>query len=98
MAIGAVATFRCPPGREAELTALLAEVRAQVRREAGNVYYDIYRSRTDPAEFVVMERYRDREAVRAHGASADTRRFAEALRALLDEDMAVRIYEGLDDD
>ncbi|MBV9512023.1 MAG: antibiotic biosynthesis monooxygenase [Caulobacteraceae bacterium] len=98
MAIGAVARFRCAPGAEEKVAEMLIRLRGDVRKEPGNLFYDIYRSRADPSSIVVLERYSDREAVRAHAGAAYVQAFGEAVRPLLQGDIEVEILQGADDE
>jgi quinol monooxygenase YgiN len=45
---------------------LLPELAEKTRSEDGNVFYEIYRSESEPTEFVLRERYVDDEAAQAH--------------------------------
>ncbi len=54
---------------EALLAALLT-LRDQTRTEAGNVRFDILGSDIEPGAFLLIEAFRNEEAVRAHRASA----------------------------
>jgi len=98
MAIGATVHLRCAPGREDELVAQLTRLRSKIRQETGNIYYDVYRSRTEPGAFLITERYRDRDAVRAHAKADYVQGMGEQLRQLLEGEMVVQIYEGVTDD
>ena len=48
---------------------LLPALAEQSRREAGNISYAIYRSQTDPDEFILHECYADESAAEAHRKS-----------------------------
>ncbi|MBV9510060.1 MAG: antibiotic biosynthesis monooxygenase [Caulobacteraceae bacterium] len=98
MAVGAVARFRCAPGAEDKVAEILTRLRGDVRKEPGNLVYDIYRSRADPSAIVVLERYRDREAVRTHAGAAYVQAFGEAVRPLLQSDIEVEILQGVGDE
>ena len=57
MAIGIVATLKVKEGEDANFTAIFKELAAAVRaHEPGNSYYDLYKSKTEPHTFVVLER------------------------------------------
>lgn len=55
--------------REAEIPrilALLPELAAKTRNEAGNLSYAIYQAENHPGELILHERYADAAAVEAH--------------------------------
>jgi quinol monooxygenase YgiN len=45
---------------------LLPEMAEKTRSEAGNIFYEVYRSESDPTEFILRERYVDEQAAEAH--------------------------------
>lgn len=81
-----VIKFKVKPGSntafENAMGAMMAQVRAQ---EPGNLYCDLLRLPQDPQTYVVMERYQDAQATKAHGESAYIKKLGEALMSgLLD--------------
>jgi hypothetical protein len=61
-----VVQFKVKPGENAAFEKLFRDTEMKVREnEPGNLSYDLYR--TGPQTYVVVERYRDRDAVKAHG-------------------------------
>jgi quinol monooxygenase YgiN len=58
------------PGKAAELEALLRGMVEPCRAEAGNVRWDIWQDRDDPARFVLDELYVDDAAIAAHRGTA----------------------------
>jgi quinol monooxygenase YgiN len=66
--IGVIATLRIKDGAaeafEAGFTELAAKVRAN---EAGNIAYQLCKSRTEPNTYKVLELYADQDALTAHG-------------------------------
>lgn len=71
MAIGVVATLIVQAGKEKEFEEIFAGLRQQVLdNEDGCEMYDIYKSKSDASTYVVMERYKDEAALKAHGESA----------------------------
>lgn len=49
---------------------LLPELAEQSRKEAGNVFYTVYQSATNPGELFLHECYADADAAEAHKQSA----------------------------
>ena len=76
-----IAEFTALPGNEEVVADLLAGLAEKVRREAGNVVFDCYRSAKNTAKFVVYEVYRDQAAFETH-ISAD---YGAAFNARLQE-------------
>jgi quinol monooxygenase YgiN len=68
MAIGIIATLKIQDGKNAEFEGFFTELARQVRaNEAGNLAYQLTKSRTDPQTYKVLELYADQDAVDAHG-------------------------------
>jgi quinol monooxygenase YgiN len=68
MTIGIVATMKIQEGKNAEFEAFFGELAKQVRaNEAGNIAYQLTKSRTDPQTYKVLELYTDQDAISAHG-------------------------------
>ncbi len=44
----------------------LRRLAAATRREAGNLFYAVHRSATDPAQFLIYEQYRSRADLELH--------------------------------
>ena len=81
-----VIKFKVKPGSNAAFENAMGEMMAQVRaQEPGNLYCDLLRLPQDPQTYVVMERYQDAQATKAHGESAYIKKLGEALMSgLLD--------------
>ncbi|WP_186137397.1 putative quinol monooxygenase [Burkholderia gladioli] len=58
----------------------------EVRKESGCLQYDLHRDQTRPGRFVMIERWRDAEALKAHGEATAFKALSEVLstRATLD--------------
>lgn len=65
--IGVIAQLKIAAGKEAEFEAAAGELVAAVNaNEPGCELYALFRSPTDPSEYVFMERYADKAALGAH--------------------------------
>ncbi|MEQ8746879.1 putative quinol monooxygenase [Pyruvatibacter sp.] len=83
-AVGIVATLIIQAGKEAEFEAVFKDLRAQVlANEKGCEMYDVYRSKADASTYVIMERYQDADALKAHGESAHFKAAGPKLGAVL---------------
>ncbi len=88
--IGAVVTIVAHEAKEEELIAVLRAMQAEVSAEPGCDLYRVVRLKRQPRTFVLMELYRDEEALAAHQANAALARFGPELEPLT-ESMEVRL-------
>jgi quinol monooxygenase YgiN len=65
-----IAHHRMKEGAESEVFALLPGFIEMARAEPGNVTFDAYRDFDDPQAYVLLERYRSREAFAEHRGTA----------------------------
>lgn len=71
MTIGVVAILRVKEGGAEGFEAVFRELAASVREnEPDNIVYDIFRSRSEPNTYKVLEIYRSEAALVAHRESA----------------------------
>ncbi len=83
-AIGGTKTIVVQEGQEAAFEALFAELRAIVLKDEGNIYYDLYKSRTVPRGYVVLERYSDVAHWQAHQDAEYGKDYFPKIRAMLE--------------
>jgi quinol monooxygenase YgiN len=78
--------FKVKPGKNADFEKAISEVMVGVReKEPGNVYCDLLHLPQDPQTYVIIERYKDAEAAKAHSESEYIKRLGAALKnGLLD--------------
>lgn len=80
MTIGVIATITIQEGKNAEFERVFLELTEQVlANEPGTLFYALHRSQSDPQVYKVLEQYRSKEDVDAHGK---TEYFAAANRKL----------------
>ena len=86
-------TFKCRPGmREAFLEKLRAEgIVAACRGEAGNLGYDYYLSAENDCDLLLIEKWRDFDAVKAHAQQPHMARMDE-LKGEYTTDMVLEMY------
>ena len=78
MAVGIVATLTIQAGKGAEFEAAFGELQAAVRaNEPGSVYYDLFKE--NETTYVVMEKYVDEAAAKAHGEADHFKTLGAAL-------------------
>ncbi|MGF6272504.1 quinol monooxygenase YgiN [Massilia sp. UYP11] len=87
-----IATLYAKAGQEAALAARMHEMIDATRKEAGCILYELQRSDEDPREFIMVEYWRDAEAIALHDASAHMAALVADLPALVDRPVVVRRY------
>ena len=72
-------TYKCKPDMSDEfLEAIMAEgIDAACRAEDGNIKYDYYYAADDSDELFLVEKWRDKEALDAHGRQPHFKRLGE---------------------
>lgn len=73
--------FRVKPGKNADFEKAISEMMVGVRaKEPGNVYCDLLHLAGDSQTYVIMERYRDAAASKAHVESEYIKKLGDALK------------------
>jgi quinol monooxygenase YgiN len=80
------------PGTADQLKALLFDLAAQSRRETGCNAYKVFRSQSDPLEFLCYESWASDDALAAHMATPHVARAFEDGLPLLAEPPDRRVY------
>ena len=81
--IGVIAKMKIKDGKQAEFEAVFRGLTASIRSsEPGNKAYQLCHSRTDPAQYVVLEMYESDAALELHKKSEHMRAAAPAFAAL----------------
>lgn len=83
------------PNAAASGTALLKQYRGETRRESGNLRLDVLVEIKRPNRFAVVEVWKSKAELDAHGRSAAGAQFSEKLKALQDAPNDVRIDHAL---
>jgi quinol monooxygenase YgiN len=80
-----VVRFKIKPGRNADFEKIIKKLQGQLgASEPGNLYYDLYLPAPDSQTYVLIEHYRDADAITAHGKDPNTQAMASAIKDLLD--------------
>lgn len=87
-----IATLYARAGQEDALAARMHAMARATREEAGCMLYELQRSIDDPFEFIMVEYWRDAEAVALHDASAHMAALVADLPALVQRPVVVRKY------
>ncbi|WP_406631477.1 putative quinol monooxygenase [Amycolatopsis sp. WGS_07] len=91
-----IARFAPTPERAAQLRALLEGMVAPTRSEPGCLLYNLFTSRGDDPEFVLIERYEDTPALEAHRASAHYKNYRAQLPEMLAKPIEVTVLAPVD--
>jgi autoinducer 2-degrading protein len=67
MPVALIVKWIAEPEKQEEIAAILRTMKELVRQEPGCLSYEVFRSSEDPQEFMLVEVYRDQDAVTAHG-------------------------------
>ncbi|WP_137173955.1 putative quinol monooxygenase [Massilia sp. HP4] len=91
-----IATLHAQAGQEEALAQRLRAMALETRKEAGCILYELHQSHDDPREFVMVEYWRDAEAVALHDASTHMAALVADLPALVDRPVSVRKFTPAD--
>jgi quinol monooxygenase YgiN len=80
-----VVRFKIKAGRNADFENIMKKLQGQLAAsEPGNIHYDLYLPAVDSQTYVLIEHYKDADAVKAHGKDPNTQAMATAIKDLLD--------------
>lgn len=81
--ISVVAKLVVQDGKAEQTAAMFKELIKKVATEEGTLLYSINRKPSDQNTFVVIERYKDKEALGAHSSTAHFKEFSAKLGEVL---------------
>jgi quinol monooxygenase YgiN len=93
--IGVVAKFKVKEGKADEVIKLFEEIVPHVRQEEGTLFYTLNRDTANPNILIVMERYRDKDALRVHSKTPHFLAMFPKIGPLLEENPELSILEEL---
>ena len=79
-----IATFRAVAGQDSHVFGLISAYGEVVRKEPGNIFFEIYTERDDRHAFVIIERYRNEQAFQRHLDGAEGTAFNLQLAPLVE--------------
>ena len=87
-------TYKCKPGmNKAFLAKLNAEgLAAACRAEAGNIKYDYYLPENGSDELLLVEKWRDRDALKAHAAQPHFARIGAVKADYVDDTVIEKFF------
>lgn len=88
-----VANLKAKPGKENELIEVMKNLTADVRaKEPDTLDYVLLRSQKDPLQFLVYEKYRSGDAMKAHLTAPHFQDAAKKLAPILDGGLKAESY------
>ena len=78
-----VSYFEVGPAAKDKAAGLLRQVARQSRKDAGNLRFEVLQRLGQPDQFVVLEAWKDKDALAAHAAADHTKQFRDKLQGLL---------------
>lgn len=91
------AVMRAKKGKEDELIAAMKDLVAAVKKnEPGALDYTFHRARNDASLFMVYEKYKNGEAMKAHMGSAHFQGAAKKFGELLEGGLGIETYEVIE--
>ena len=94
VSIYVVTYFDVAPTAAAEAAALLRQYAEAARKEAGNLSSEGFEEIGRPNRFAILESWRDKPALEAHGAAASTSGFGAKLKLLLISGTGARLLSA----
>ncbi|HPW69100.1 MAG: putative quinol monooxygenase [Desulfomonilia bacterium] len=88
-----VAVMKAAESREKEMEEAVRALVTEVQAEDGTLVYAVHRGRKEPGKFLFYEKYRDKDAFKAHGATSHFAEFFGKVAPLLDGEPTIEIYE-----
>ncbi|MBT8149553.1 MAG: antibiotic biosynthesis monooxygenase [Pseudomonadales bacterium] len=96
MAIGLIATIRIQDGKNAEFEQIFSELTEQVlANEPGALFYALHRSKTDTQVYKVLEQYRGKEDLAAHGKTEYFQAANKKMAALVSAAPEIEVLDAV---
>ncbi|MCL6603296.1 MAG: antibiotic biosynthesis monooxygenase [Paenibacillus sp.] len=86
--------FHVIPERQAQFLEEIKPLIAASVAEEGNFSYELYRHTEQENDFIMVETWRDPEAVTAHNTSEHFKAFAAKAGTFLSAPLDVKVYNG----
>ncbi len=92
--IGIVATLKIKAGKESEFEAVFLDLQGQVQKnEPGCLHYQVFKSRSQPSTYIVMEQYKSQADLDAHRGMPHFMAAGPKLGAVLDGRPTIEIMD-----
>ena len=93
--ISVIAKLQVQDGKADQTIEMFKALLTKVATEEGTVLYSINRKSADPNTIVVIERYKDKDALTAHSATAHFKAFSAELGSVLAARPEITIMDEL---
>lgn len=93
--IAIVAKFKVKEGKVDDVIKAFEVMIPHVHKEEGTLYYTLNRDNANPNALVVMERYRDRDALRTHAKTPHFVELSQKFGELLEGNPEISILEEI---
>lgn len=90
-----VARMNALLGKEEEMEKAFRDIIPKVEKEEGTLGYVLHRMKKKPQNFLMYEKYRDKEALAFHSSTPYFAELFGKIAPLMDGDPAIEIYEVL---
>lgn len=90
-----VARMNAQAGKEEEMENALRDIIPKVESEEGTLSYVLHRMKKKPQNFLMYEKYRDREALAFHSSTPYFAELFGKIAPLMDGDPIIEVYEAL---
>lgn len=94
--ISVIAKMVVQDGKAEQTAQMFKELIKKVATEEGTLLYSINRKPSDENTFVVMERYKDKQALGAHSATAHFKEFSAKLGEVLAAKPEIMVLDELE--
>lgn len=93
--VGIYVKFPIKEGKEDEFIEAFKQMAAKVAQEDGCLLYNLYKNKKEPGALVLMERYKDKEALKTHSATPYFKEFSGKVPEFLAGAPEMSIMEEL---
>jgi len=90
-----VASLKAKNGKEEEMGNVLREMVGKVEKEEGTLVYTLHRSQKDPTQFLLYERYKDKDALDLHSSTSYFKEMLNVMGPLLDGAPGIKMYDEI---
>jgi quinol monooxygenase YgiN len=93
--ISVIAKLQVQDGKADQTIEMFKELLQKVSTEEGTLLYSINRKSSEPNTVIIIERYKDKDALTAHSTTAHFKEFSARLGAVLAARPEITILEEL---
>lgn len=93
--VAIVTKLKAKSGEEGKVEQALRDALPKVRAEEGTLVYSLHKKLDDPTTLMVFEKFKDMDALLAHGAAPYVKDMLDTITPLLGEDMSLELYDEI---